>query len=442
VHCICSDLHGNAANILVEMLPAVICFVSVLCTTSLASFGMDAAAAMKETTSAQEDILRVVVGEDGSSNAKHDVCLMFHELFAAVAVLVSIVYYAVVKLTLVAMGAVIMVPPDPHPLYGSGSDSGSSSVEDEDEEDARSHSTFSGVSSSSSSKSEDDEIVYQCAPPTSSTSEAAQQQEEGTELAMVVVVHAQKNPACAPPSDEIVQEEEEDGEPENVRKHRRKQKKRSKAKKHHSNNGAKVPTATNREGERFNSIKIWTNVYGLSIGIYCLVYSLLLPNELSAFVFCVVSLLAGLHEALTPCLQLYLEEKEYEMMLEDRRPAGGSGSKKRRRGFPRQSSLPSSRDWRRQFKRCLGWLCLFQSSVASELTEAAAVSLRKSKNRAKQLLFSSTPKRRHASDDGHCCSCNGSKSSSSVIGSGVMVMPCLILVLGLGLACKVRIVFQ
>jgi hypothetical protein len=98
------------------MLSAVICCVSVLCKASLASFGMDMAAihmlpssskmfvgagigAMVTTTAsaAHEDVVRLSSG-----------CLLFHEFLAAIAVLVSILYYAIVKASLMAMGAVIM----------------------------------------------------------------------------------------------------------------------------------------------------------------------------------------------------------------------------------------------------------------------------------------------------------------------------------------------
>lgn len=332
------------------MLPAVICFVSVLCTTSLASFGMDAAAVAMSAQ--QEDIVRV---SDG--------CLLFNELFAAVAILVCILYYAVVKVTLMAMGAVIMAPPDPHPLYNS--------EEDEEEEEAASPGTFSASSGEPDAGEEHSEIK-----------------------------------PVFPPSDAM------EDEPALER-----------------------PAEAPRGGERFSSVKIWTNVYGLSVGIYCLVYSLLLPNELSAFVFCAVSLAAGVHESLTPCLELYLREDKYEML-------GDSSRTKKRR---RRAWLSSKAGCMRQAKRCLGWLCLFQSSVARELTEAASASLRRSRARAARMLgrqqqqTQAQPEARNKEDYESAATqgCLQQPRRSSLLGSGVMAMPCLILTLGAGLACKV-----
>lgn len=49
-------------------------------------------------------------------------------------------------------------------------------------------------------------------------------------------------------------------------------------------------------GERFTFWKVWTNVYGLALGMFCIVYSLLLPNELSGFTFCTCLWMAGVYE--------------------------------------------------------------------------------------------------------------------------------------------------
>lgn len=45
--------------------------------------------------------------------------------------------------------------------------------------------------------------------------------------------------------------------------------------------------------ERFSTIKVWTNVYGLALGTFCMVHSLMLPNELSNTVFCICLWLEG-----------------------------------------------------------------------------------------------------------------------------------------------------
>lgn len=385
------------------MLPAVVCFVSVLCTASLASFGMDAAASItlntKKTvmTSADEDVVRMVTDDESSV----EVCLMFHELFAAVAILVSIVYYAVVKLTLMGMGAVIMAPPNPHPLYHSDDDEFCESSDEEKKSDG----TFSVSSSSASDQSMQEEVVVYDA--------SAVDNNNTDEMALVVHTAAeQKASSSFPASDEIEVEEEEEEVPPSPSPPTA-----NKEKRHHHHH---LPQRSEKkgEGERFNSVKIWTNVYGLSIGIYCLVYSLLLPNELSAFVFCIVSLLAGVHEALTPCLQMILAEEEYEMV--------GETNRKRK-----------VKNWHRQAKRCLGWLCLFQSSVASEIKEAASRS-RAGARRAVIKMMRRASKRQpkkvseETNESRLTCSCRGQ------IGSGILVMPCIFVALGLGLASKVR----
>jgi hypothetical protein len=51
-----------------------------------------------------------------------------------------------------------------------------------------------------------------------------------------------------------------------------------------------------KKAEKFTFLKVWTNVYGLAVGMFCIVYSLLLPNELSGFVFCACLWAAGVFE--------------------------------------------------------------------------------------------------------------------------------------------------
>jgi hypothetical protein len=38
--------------------------------------------------------------------------------------------------------------------------------------------------------------------------------------------------------------------------------------------------------EKFSTLKVWTNVYGLAVGTFCMVHSLTLPNEISNTIFC------------------------------------------------------------------------------------------------------------------------------------------------------------
>lgn len=475
------------------MLAAVVCFVSVLCTTSLASFGMDAAAIVRATVGSSssshgeggyddEDIVRI-------SDSR---CVLFHEFFAAVAILVAILYYAIVKLSLVAMGAVIMRPPNPHPLYDND-DGDSDSVgsarcrqhkdggkrDDENSDGAHestsSSSSISSLSTSSDSSFDDDagtlihdsthnddaEFGPYLEPADSASARAAaaaegetgpsyakdvlvaqiemrDAQQDGCEKTQLLESAAAAGPAerprHVPSSDEI----EEDCR-RTIRQSRS-----------HNN--------PMQRSERFNAVKIWTNIYGLSIGIYCLVYSLLLPNELSAYVFCVASLLAGVHETLIPCIRQYLLDEEYEMV-------GNSAEKTRRPMLSGRKALV-----KRQFKRCLGWLCLFQSSMTSEISEAVTQSIRDSRvhrraKRRRDALLQAAPGRRRCClprfllcvipccrdacldlrDCVLCCLCpckagwvkrRRLSSSSSLIRSGVLAMPSIILLMAAGLTCK------
>ncbi len=536
------------------MLAAVICFVSVLSTASLASFGMDAASISSSLlgpmpksieSAADEDVVRI----------SDDQCHLFHAFFASAAILVAILYYAIVKGTLMAMGAVIMAPPKPHPLYCHDDDdndelSGSEGrVSDNDEQgvlpsdnddceeqtDTHHHnnnhdraSSNSTLSLSASSDEEEEYGPYQVETPsvggataTTAADEskvAIQSNEiemreivtrgaaalEGNQQALfrstntanppntIVIIHHQAAPAATsessnnnnkhqqhrragstiPRSDsnvgamfeieEVAEDITNSGAPRG--KH---------ANKKHRSTATTAPTVkptatTGTISERFNAVKIWTNIYGLSMGIYCLVYSLLLPNELSAFVFSVVALVAGVHDVVIPCMHVYLNEEQYEMLNQ------GMHQGSQRKRWASSSSSSSSPSFKRQFKRCLGWLCLFQSSVASELSEAAVDTIKGSRlaRRAKRLRTgvrsssSSSSGSKGSSSSrcslGHCCrdtcldlldcllccvpfcktkgkgNSSGSSSSrpASFLRSGALAMPTIILLIAIGLACK------
>ena len=290
-----------------SMLPAVICLVSVICTASLALFGMDSASPYAQGTGHKiEDVSR-----DPATFPSAPCFAMFKEFFAALAVLVCIAYYAVVKCSLLAMGAVLMDPPRPHPLYEEedgfvGSEMTTVTTDHPDpqaSEDDVGNDTFSVLSSLSSSSS------------SIATNDGENQQVGAGEG------------------------ERSSGYDARIATSPRHQQ----------------PVDDTRRGERFNAVKIWTNIYGLSIGIYCLVYSLLMPSELSAFVFCVSSLVASLHEFLVPCIEAYLYEDAYYHEL---------GGLKHKRAGGRSSRTKA-------VKRCLGWLCILQDSMADEIRHAA-----------------------------------------------------------------------
>ena len=340
------------------MLAAVVCFVSVLSTTSLASFGLDAATIRKVVSSrtvimtgADEDIVRI---EDRKG------CLLFPQLFAAAAVLVCIVYYAIVKLTLLGMGAVVMRPPKPHPMYAADDDTAVEVLSAD--ADGSNSSAFSV--SEGEEEGVDVELKEYLEEHVEVAEHGAPQQQQQQQVVM-----GMSKTAIAPSSDCLDDEidEEEVGT-------------------------SMIPPLVQERQERFSSLKIWTNIYGLSLGIYCLVYSLLLPNELSAFVFCAATLLAGVHETAVPCLMHYWNDCDDYVGTQKRR--------RTRRHFVLTQKI----------KRCVGWICLFPSSIASEAV--------------------GTGRRRRRS------SSSSSSSSNPLIRSGVLWMPMLIVVIAAGLACK------
>jgi hypothetical protein len=52
--------------------------------------------------------------------------------------------------------------------------------------------------------------------------------------------------------------------------------------------------------ERFSALKVWTNVYGLAVGVFCMVHSLTLPSELGNTVFCLCLWVEGSLELFKP----------------------------------------------------------------------------------------------------------------------------------------------
>ena len=476
----------------------------------------------------------VVHGEDVYRKADNSDCLMFNEFFAAAAILVSIVYYAVVKLSLMAMGAVVMLPPVPHPSYQGSEDdedgeiTNSSGEEDygDDADDAIARSSSSATSCTSSDPGEDDaecsngkgfghsmavrkegatydsatespnvfcieDVVDGSAQEAERLTVQAFEHEGGTgeeEKKGSRPKHSrdeQGESACAdssggigpciihvsspsPPSrphspsslsslsssmSEWVAYDEKDGA---CKLHRK-----GKGGLNHDGtlSAAKGPSQRHRKkkkasprGEKFNAIKIWTNIYGLSLGIYCLVYSLLQPNELSAFVFCVAMLLCGVCEAAVPCMQHYIfDEYEYREVGEHQSCQPNAGPARIARVRIRLGAMTAC-------KRIVGWLCLCQNLIGREVSESAKSSVRSivkgSVKGAVQLRTRLSHRRQRSRSRREgclwwinwihpCCSArkqrrcgNRRGQSCSFICSGVLGMPFLILLIAGGLVCK------
>ncbi len=362
-------------------------------------------------------------------------CLLFHEFFAAIAVLVSILYYAIVKASLMAMGAVIMTPPKPHPVYAHDELSSQSS---DDEEASSCGSSLDGkcmprpvaAQDSSSSSSSSIAITEQKCdelrtglsageePSTVDKSDlvddlALQQDNKEFEISVLPSersARAQKKDTSKKtrriPSEQ--KSDDEDGEyDDNLLLSQEEYSMPFDDRKEDAggSNGNSVDTRP----EKFSAIKIWTNIYGLSIGIYCLVYSLMLPNELSAFVFCVAALAASIYEWFVPCVDLYLrgaaaDGRMYGYTLPHRLSMLGMPSRKRRRnnGTADESFTGCS-----LCKRCLGYLCIF----GMWNSESVAVARGRSRRRWHTL--------------------------GRIVASGALAMPCLIVMIIVGLVFKV-----
>ena len=475
------------------MLAAVICCVSVLCTTSLASFGMDMAssARMGQHGISSMGIASIGAGKSGAafvgSSADEDVvrlgsgCLLFHEFFAALAVLVSILYYAIVKASLMAMGAVIMTPPKPHPIYSKDELESCPSSPSQSGDDLFSPDVLSPSSASSSQPPSDDEYgeeemdVLQHARrqgdedacdsadvgssrivgsvpgaadagrsrivgSVSGAADAGSSRIAGcvsgaADAGSSRLVGSVSGAADADgaPADSCAVDLEAGGinqrgaptrpstDPSRSGSRRDKRRggslsgrggesaafgARRKLKEAASQPHARIRPSSHAAGERFSAIKIWTNIYGLSIGIYCLVYSLMLPNELSAFVFCAATLAASIHEWVVPCMGIYMRDDDgvYCGLL-------SSSSHARVRRLARSSSSSSSsRGACTQCKRCLGFACIAQWPC---------MAWRVSRHRNGRWRSSS------------------SSLPSRLLESGALAMPCLILMIAAGLVLKV-----
>lgn len=499
--------------LVILMLAAVICCMSVLCTASLASFGMDMAAVVS-TSSLQGS--RISSSSSSSGSINEDVmrlssgCLLFHEFFAAVAILVSIAYYAVVKASLLAMGAVIMKPPKPHPAYYSGDDndlfSSSSSPSDgsasssapasshspsEDEqpqhedgdnaqpaaaapkqdtiipmEEAPASNVTMCSTTSSTSSDDDDEHAnleeFEAQQPSAAAAAASTGShnntgnEHGIEVTEVVVDAASSPRRKKPSKNATTYVRLPPPLPQ-------------------QSSSSSIPWPTKRSShhnrERFSAVKIWTNIYGLSIGIYCLVYSLMLPNELSAFVFCVATLMASIYEWAVPCMRAHLHDHgrhhhhgRYNNL--DHSYHNNSGGTRRVPPLPSSSSSAGGRcnnyyyhtrprtsktRCSVQCKRCLGLLCIvmqgslaflcacFPSSCFSSDAGMAGCDLFPGAGRSS----SSSSRRRGGSVLSR--GIGGSRSRGlrccsllqQCISSGALAIPALILMIALGLTLKV-----
>lgn len=57
-----------------------------------------------------------------------------------------------------------------------------------------------------------------------------------------------------------------------------------------------VQPCVKQHEERYLTLKVWTNIYGLAVGVFCVVHSLLLSSDLGSAVFCICLWLESLGE--------------------------------------------------------------------------------------------------------------------------------------------------
>ena len=182
------------------MIVTVVCCFSVVCTAIMAAYGI----------------------------SPKPPCLAFSLSFASLSILVSAVYYIIIKLSLVAMGAVL-----------------SGSIRQRIY--ARQH-HFEPINSAPQScpRSDHDMNDDEYLSPWSFSSDDDDDHAEEEHLDMI----SKEAQQPAPPQ-----------------KH-----------------------------ERYSTFKVWTNVYGLAVGTFCIVHSLLLPSEAGGTVFCLCLWLESLRE--------------------------------------------------------------------------------------------------------------------------------------------------
>jgi hypothetical protein len=402
-------------------------------------------------------------GADGLDAARaNQQCTVFYEFFAAATILVCIVYYLVVRVTLSAMGAVALRrhPSVPVVVHAGEYDDDDDDEEDEGDEDEyeenngnddkhAGHRRHGQGKKKICKKVRDSAASLLCnAPPSDAIEEEKATKQPHSPSASISsfdfstdsVDHAtssscMKNGASSgdPPmlsssssaedededSDEIKREKKADidvgidASTSDQKSTRNRNASRMRARRTVSLR--KVAPTVRRM--RMSALKVWTNIYGLSIGVYCLVYSLLFPNELSAFVFCVSTLAISLQQVLSPCISAYVydesEQLHHSMAAEGRRHSGRfqQGDSLLATGN-RLSHMSCTQRW----KRVVGWLCLFHDSIRYDIVEGIRDVARGSGRTSRRARRSSVLK--------HC------------IRGGTLTVPLLIVLCTVGLVFK------
>lgn len=212
------------------MIVTVVCCFSVVCTAVLATYGI----------------------------AADPPCLAFSLSYASLSILVSALYYIIVKVSLAAMGAVLDASSGkrqkPEPVFAIFNRHKFNSLPPQENEE-------------SSRVPESDEIQYD-------------EEDAGSPWSF-----SSASSSCSVDDDELAHDHDND-ESDEVQDGQQKT----------------VNIVTSKLGEeRYSTLKIWTNVYGLAVGVFCIVHSLLLASELSNSIFCFCLWAESMRELFSMC---------------------------------------------------------------------------------------------------------------------------------------------
>ena len=300
------------------MIATIVCCICVMCTAVLATYGMSSSSSFQIPNNNNPDL------SDASSSRSSTgplLCIPFFVAFTSCCILVSTAYYLTIKLSILAMGTLMTSSKttistttassmgrrrrgitDDEEDYYDDDDENDGQFSDDDNQLAESSSPSSPSSSSSSS----------------SSSSCHSEKPEGTE----VTENERESPwsfseeekndddhANNQKSEKAVEEDfdiemqavaEKTQQKQNTRLDERGGPGESSSLSSLSMSSP-PPTLPKKQqpAEKYTSIKVWTNVYGLALGMFCIVYSLLLPNELSSFTFCMCLWIAGTYECIS-----------------------------------------------------------------------------------------------------------------------------------------------
>lgn len=301
-----------------DMMATIVCCMCVVCTAALATYGMSTTPSL----------------EGSSSSSQGGACVPFFLAFTSSCILVGAAYYVTVRLSIAAMES-LMFNDRKGMLWTAildDDEDGNICYEMDEEDDAprqkkrkkRKETALDrgqqGAAAESDGRAETEKGDETCISPWSFSSESCSDHEELASAAGAAAAPASSSSAKAKEDDAVEEILEEHGcafplpsaaaaaasakpSPE------RRSSSSSSASdvevvvldSNSSSSGFDQPPNKRRRSERFTFLKVWTNVYGLALGMFCVVYSLLLPNELSSFTFCICLWLAGAFECMHLC---------------------------------------------------------------------------------------------------------------------------------------------